>query len=103
MLRKLNEEALQHAKLRLHGLSLTTVIHKLKLRYVNQYSAVKLKLDLTSINIYSNETILQFGNRISQMGQLITHLSSGANNTMDIKGDMVETLKNVLRPNIMIH
>ena len=70
---------------------------------MNQYSAAKLKLELTSTNIHPNETILQFGSRISQLGQLITCLSSGTNNTVDIRTDMVETLKKALKPNIMIH
>ena len=103
LLRRLTGEALQHAKLHLHGLPLSNVIQKLKLRYVNQYSAAKLKTELTATNIHPNETILQFGNRISQLGQLISRLSSTAGNQIDVRADMVETLKKALKPNIMIH
>ena len=70
---------------------------------MNQYSAAELKLELTSTNIHPNKTILQFGSRISQFGQLITRLSSGTNNIVDIRADMMETLKKALKLNIIIH
>ena len=45
---------------------------------------------MISITISPNKTILQFGNRISLLGQLITRLNSGVNNEVDLKEDMID-------------